>query len=431
MTEEDRGEPLRRTLSAWDVVSLGLNGVIGSGIFLLPGSAARRMGPAALVPLLFAGALCFVIALCYAEVGSRFSATGGAYLYARRSFGGFVGFSVGWMVWWVRVISGAALANAFAVVALEPFDPAAWLDEAVAAAVLVGLALPNLLGAKAGAWVTNAMTVAKLLPLLLFVGAGAFVASGDAFAPFAPRGWSPFADTTLLLLWAFVGFEMLAVPAGEMRDPVRAVPRALGLVMGLVTGLYAAVFAVALGTHPSLAGSENPVAEAAPTFLGPVGGAIVAIGIAASVLGTNAGSALVTPRCLYALAEQRQIPPLFARVHPRFATPWVAIAVSTALSLALALSGTFEQLAVIAVVARFVQYLSTCVALLVLRRRERRDEAPPARLRLPGGPVVALLALGLSLALVSQAEPVQLFAGAAAWISGVPFFLWFRRRRSA
>jgi amino acid transporter len=388
------------------------------------------MGPAALLPLVFAGFLCFLIALCFAEVGSRFGGTGGAYLYAREAFGGFVGFSVGWSVWWVRVISSAALANAFAVTFLDLFGDARPVPgELVMALVLLLLALANLRGVKAGAILTNVATVAKLVPLALFVLVGLFAVSGDRFVPFAPEGYGAFAETTLLLLWAFVGFEMLAVPAGEMERPGRAVPLALLIVMGGVTILYAGVYVVATGTFAGLAGADNPVARSAGAFLGPVGGGIVAVGIALSVFGTNAGSALVTPRCLYALAEQRQMPEVLARVHPRWRTPAVAIAVSFALSLALALSGSFEQLAVASVVARFAQYLPTCVAVLVLRRRDRRSGRTPASFRLPLGPTVPVLATVLCVGLLTRVEPARLLAGGVMLALGVPFYLVFGRER--
>lgn len=430
MAEGEAAEPtLARSLSVLDVVALGLNGVIGSGIFLVPGIAAAAMGPAALLPMVFAGVLCALIALCFAEVGSRFEGTGGAYLYARETFGGLVGFSVGWMVWWVRIISSAALANAFAAATLDLLEsPPAWAEPALAVGLLIGLAIANLRAVKLGAGLTNVVTVAKLIPLALFVAVGLFSLSGARLAPFAPHGYSAFAETTLVLLWAFVGFELLAVPAGEMRDPQRAVPTALLTVMGAVTLLYVGVYLVAAGTYDGLAGADNPVADAAATFLGPTGALVVAVGIAVSVFGTNAGSSLVTPRCLFALAEQGQMPRALARVHPRYRTPSVAIAVSLVLSAGLALSGTFEQLAVVSVVARFLQYLPTCVAVLVLRRRDADGGAPPARFRVPLGPTIPTLAILLCLGLSTQAEPLQLLATGGLLALGLPFYFLFARR---
>ena len=158
------------------MTALGINGVIGSGIFLLPGVAVGMMGPASILSFAFAGFLCFMIALCFAEAGSRFSGTGGPYVYAREAFGGFMGFQVGWMTWWVRVISWAALANAFSM-ALADIVPGIGgfaAQKAVVTGVIVLLAAVNVRGVKTGAGLTNLFTVAKLIPLAVFLFAGAF-----------------------------------------------------------------------------------------------------------------------------------------------------------------------------------------------------------------------------------------------------------------
>ena len=216
---------LKRSLTLFDVVALGINGVIGSGIFLLPGIVAEAMGPAAMLVTVFAGILCFLIALCFAETGSYFSETGGPYLYAHAAFGGFLGFEVGWMTWWVRIISWAALSNAFCIALAHFFRPVGegWVKTVVILLLIGGLAAVNVRGAKSGARVTNLFTIAKLVPLVLFVGVGLFFIEPARFEPFAPSGYSAFGRTVITILWAFVGFEVLAVPAGEMQNPRRAV----------------------------------------------------------------------------------------------------------------------------------------------------------------------------------------------------------------
>jgi APA family basic amino acid/polyamine antiporter len=214
-----------------------------------------------------------------------------------------------------------------------------------------------------------------------------------------------------------------------MREPRRMVPLAFLIVMGVVTFLYASVFLVASGTYGGLAGSENPIAEAARSFLGPFGGTIVAVGITVSIFGTLCASALVTPRCAFALAERGEAPAALAAVHSVYRTPSVAIVLSTAIVLTLALSGSFEELAVISVVARFSHYLPTCVAALVFRHRDRKAGRVEKGFRLPFGPTVPVLATLLCLALLAQTEPGRLLAGAAAFALGIPFYLVFARRQ--
>lgn len=423
--------PPPRRLGRLDVVGLGVNCVVGSGVFLLPGPVTARLGPAALLAVVGAGALAFAFALCFAEAGSRFSGTGGAYLYAREAFGPAVGFAVGWVSTLAGIVAWGSLVNAFAV-ALAQFVPAAGrrpLQPLVVAAFVALLAWINLRGVKPGARLSNLFTASKLLTLVAFVAVGAlFVDLGD-LRPFAPHGWAPLAPAVLLMLYAFVGFENLVVPAGEMERPERSVPAAILWVMSLAAALYVGVLLVTAGTLGAAAGgAQDAVAASARSFLGPAGGALVAAGVVVSIVGVNAASALILPRRVSALAERGDLPAVFARTHPAYGTPWVGIAVGFTLTGAVAVSGSFEELAVLAVLGRLLQYLPTCLAVLVLRRRR---EAPPAAFRIPLGPTVPLLALALGLALLAQARAEQLEAGGLAILAGVPVYLWSRRRAAA
>lgn len=404
-----------------------MNAVIGSGIFLLPGKAAGLLGPAAVVALLLAGGFSVLVALCFAEVAGRYEGTGAAYLYTTRAFGRDAGFFVGWISWVIRVISGAALANgvAEATAAVVPALRGDTAHAGIVVAVLCGLAVANVLGVRMGASVINGLTVVKLLPLAVFVGVGAWFVDPGQWVPFAPDGFGSLGEATLLVLWAYAGFENVAVVAGETREPQRHVPVALMTVMAVVMVLYVAVFLVAAGTHPAIAGAPAPVAGAASAFLGPVGGTLIGAGIAVSVFGTAAGSALIAPRFLYALAADGHLPATFSALHERYRTPVVSILTCTVLSLGLGLTGGFEQLAVISVVARFAQFVPTCLAVLVLRSR---PGVPPTRFQVPGGPVVPVLALVLCVGLLAAAPPWRLLAGAAAITTGIPAYLLFRRR---
>lgn len=428
---EPSASNLKRSLSLLDVMALGVNAVIGQGIFLLPGLAAAILGPASIVALLLAAVIAFLIALCFAEVGTRFKSTGGAYVYARETYGNFVGFEVGWMLCCVGIISWAALANGFTVV-FARFVPAVgegWLQPVVAIGLMVFLAVVNLLGAKMGAVVSTFFSIAKLLPVTIFVLVGFFHLEGAFYEPFAPEGYTRLAEATILMLYAFVGFESSVVPAGEMRNPQRAVPIALMTVMALVCVTYLAVFVVTIGTFPDVAGHGNPVAAASERFMGSTGGLLIAVGIVISVFGINAGAALVSPRKIYALAERGDLPSVVSRVDPRTGTPRVAIAVTFAIAAVLSLTGSVRDLAILGVVARFVQYIPTCLAVIVLRRRDGADR--PKSFRVPFGPVIPLLAVVLCLWLLWNTESSKLIWGGVALVAGIPFYFLGRRRRRA
>ncbi len=419
---------LKRSLTFGAVVALGINGVIGQGIFLLPGHALAKIGPAAMVGLLLGAVLSFLIALCFAEVGSRFRATGGAYIYAQRAYGDFVGFEVGWMTCCVAIISWAALANGFTAVLghFAPWIAEGWIQKASAVALMTVLMLVNLRGAKSGAAISTFFSIAKLVPLILFILVGAFYVDRALWEPVAPKGWAPLAETTMLLLYAFVGFETLVVPAGEMKNPQRAVPLALICVMLVVSVVYAAVFAVSIGTFPDIAGHKNPVAAASALIMGPVGGTLIAAGIVVSVFGTNAGAALVSPRRFFAMAERGDLPRIFARIDEATGAPRPAIVLTWALAVVLTLTGSFKELAILGVVARFGQYIPTCLAVMVLRRRS----GPAEGFKVPLGPVIPLLAIGLCLWLLVNTDPMRLLWGGVAVAAGVPLYFLTPRARA-
>lgn len=420
---------LRRSLSLIDVVALGLNGVIGTGIFFLPGLAAGLMGPASILTMGFAALLAFLIALCFAEVGSHFTGTGGAYLYALEVHGDAVGFFIGWINCGITVAAWAALINGLADAVGHFVDPlAGGAPRAVfIVAVMLVLTVINLRGAKLGAQVANVFTAAKLIPLAAFIAIGLAFVDTSHFTPFAPEGYGNFFEATLLIFYAFVGFESLVVPAGEMKNPQRMVPLSLLIVLGLVTLVYLAVQVVATGTLAELAGNKAPVAAASEAFLGDVGGTFIAVGIIISVAGVNAASALVGPRRLFALAENGHLPKSLADTNER-GVPAISVWLVFALSAVVALSGSFKDLALISVVGRFAQYISTAIAALRLQRRSSAV-AEPGGFRLWLGPVIPALALILSLGVLSSSEPRRLIIGGIAVLTGVPVYLYIRWRR--
>jgi amino acid transporter len=227
----------------------------------------------------------------------------------------------------------------------------------------------------------------------------------------------------MLLLYAYAGFETLVVPAGEMDNPQQNVPKALFIVMAIVTVVYMGVFGVAVGTFDGIAGHANPVAAASAQFMGPIGGTLIAVGICLSVFGTNSGSALVNPRRFYAMAERGDLPAFLARVDPETGAPRAAIGTTWLLACALSLSGTFVELAVLGVLARFAQYIPTCIAVLVFRHR---DTEPHDGFRIPGGPVIPLVTVVLCVLLLANTDPTRLIKGGIALLVGIPLYFLVR-----
>jgi basic amino acid/polyamine antiporter, APA family len=412
----------RRAVSRWQIVALALNDVIGSGVYLLPAAAAAVLGPASVAAVLVAGFAVLLLVLCFAEAASYFEGPGSAYLYARHAFGRLAGYEVGWMTWLARVSSVASLAVGFAqaLTYLWPALATGWGRTLAIVLPLLALTAINLVGVESGVRAAVLLAISKTLPLLVFLGAGLFAASLEV-ATAGGWSWQPrqLGEATLLLLFAYAGFENTAAPAGEFKNPRRDVPFALLAQIAIVTLIYTGVQWVALGTLPGLAKSQTPLADAARLFLGPWAGWLLTAGAAVSILGTNSNTVLAGPRYLFALAEDGFGPAALARLHPRWQTPAVALLAQTAIALPLALSGSFARLATLSVIARLATYLATAAAVPVLRRKF----PGAARVRLPGGPAIPLAAILLCLGLAASAKRENLIAGAVALGVGYLFYL--------
>ncbi|HJR54505.1 MAG TPA: amino acid permease [Gemmatimonadota bacterium] len=419
---------LLRAVSRWQVLGIAINDVVGSGVYLLPAATAALMGGASLWAILAAGLAVSLLVLCFAEAASHFDEPGSGYLYTREAFGPFVGFEVGWMTWITRIATSASLANGFAQ-ALGFLWPGASVGAGRVLVMGGALALftwINVVGVRSGARAAAGLAVAKSLPLLLLVAVGILsidIGSVVAAAPFSTRGLS---QAALLLLFAYAGFENSAAVAGECRNPRRDIPRALITMIASVTTLYFLIQLVALGTLPDLGARSGgaPLAEAAARLMGGWGGILLTAGAAVSILGTIGGSTLNGPRYLFAMADDGFGPRVFARVHPRWRTPYVAIPAQTLLAFVLALSGSFVQLALLSVVARLAMYIGTAAAVPVLRGKFPRTEET---IVLPGGPTIPIAALLLCLVFLAGAEPRNLVMGAIALAVGAVIYALRRR----
>ncbi len=407
---------LVRAMTTWDVVALGINGVIGGGIFLAPATVARLAGSWSTFVYLFSGGLVALVALCFAEVGGRFGKAGGPFLYAEEAFGPFVGFQVGWITWIARVTSLASLANGLVTYAayLSPGADAGVPRLALLSLLLGGLTVINILGVSHGAWAIDLLTVAKLAPLLFFVVLGLPHVEAARLVPGEAPSAAALAQASLFMIYVFSGFELVPIAAEEMIDPRRAVPKALLSTIGIVAVVYLSVHVVALGTLADLGATDTPLASAAGTFLGSAGAIAITLGALISICGTEGGLVLATPRLLYAMAERGHLPGWLCGVHPRFRTPYIAIAVQGGLALALAAYGSFEELAKLSVMARIVSYAATCLSLPVFRRRG----GEPPTFTVPGGPIIPAAAVLLCGCLLASSSAAHLWLGAVGLAIG-------------
>jgi amino acid transporter len=424
---------LRRELGRWDLTAIGVNQVIGSAIFLLPANVAKEVGAWGPIAFLGVGVASLLVALCFAEVGSRFDRTGGPYLPARVAYGRFIGFEVGWMMWFTRVSSQASVGNGLAL-ALAFYWPG--LAEgmprmALITLVTVALTWINIRGIRQSSWVVNALTIGKLLPLLLFIAAGIWFIDPARFSALPDVSVQQAGAAALLLVFAYGGYEVTGVPAGEAANPRRDVPFAFVMTLVTVTIVMTLTSMVATGVLPDVAASRTPLADGAALFLGAIGALVISVGSAVSMTGNNMGQVLTGSRTIFALAENGDLPRWFARVHPRHHTPSNSILFTAAVALTLALTGSFVQLAAVSAVARLVMYLAVCSATLVLRKRAPDDVMAPARFTAPLGPVVPVLACAVALSILAGATQQQLLMGIYALMGGAVLFVIATRESAA
>jgi amino acid transporter len=416
------GERLVRGLGRWDLVALVINSIIGAGIFGLPSRAFALAATYSLFAYVVSAIAIALVILCFAEVGSRFTATGGPYLYARTAFGPLVGFQVGWLLWLGRVASSASLANLFVGYVGYFFSDAAsgpW-RAALLTAIFAGLAVANIRGVRLTAMVTNILTIGKLIPLVLLVVVGAFFVDARSFSLAVPPSYGPFSQAALLLVFTYTGFEGATIPSGEMRHPERHVPFALLIGLGIVTLVYVSVQLVCIGTLPDLAHSERPLADASLRFLGAPGAALIAAGALVSIGGTLNALMFATPRLLFAMGENGQLPRMLSSTHARWRTPVPAIMLTATVTLVLALFSTFLSALTISVIVRLIAYSGTCAALPVLRRR---SGIAAAKFVAPAGHLIVFGALGLNAWLLSNSTFGEIRLAAMAIVLG--FVLYY------
>ena len=421
---------LVRGIRRWDLVAITINGIIGAGIFGLPSKVYSLIGTYSLIAFVACAIVVALIILCFAEVSSRFEETGGPYLYAREAFQPAVAFEVGWLTWLARVMAFAAncnlLINYVSYFWLSATSPV-W-RAVIIVVVVTTLAIINLLGIRQTAVVSNAFTIGKLVAIIIFIAAGLFFLNPQAyeFGPTPTTG--AFSQSVLLLVYAFTGFEMATIPAGEMRDPQRNLPRALLIALLVVATLYILIQVVCIGTLPGLAQSQKPLADAGVRFLGTAGGAIISAGAIISITGNLNILLLSGSRLQFAMAEQKQLPAFVASIDRRFSTPYVAILITAALMLVLALNSSFVAALMISAIARLFTYGATCFALPVLRAR---GDVPAAAFRLPGGTVIAALSLLLIVFLLLNGTLQEAIAAGFAAAVGLAIYVayWLYSRR--
>jgi len=411
---------LQRGIRKWDLVLLIINSIIGAGIFGLPSKIFALSGVYSLLAFAACAVVVAIFILVFAEVSSRYEKTGGPYVYMMDAFGPFPAFLMGWLLLLSRLFNYATLINLM-VVYLSFFSPL-FLDPLVRAACMATitllLAAINYRGIQNTTRVSNVLTVAKLLPLALFIIVGLFFLQPQNFSNATPPTAANFSASVLLLIFAFGGFESVLVNAGEIKAPRQNLPFALLTATAIVTLFYCCIQLVSIGTLPTLATSEKPLAEAAQNFVGPWGSTFIIVGAFISITGTLNVLMLSGSRMPFALSQEGQFPKLFAKIHPQFATPVASLFLYTVLVIAASLAWSFMGALTIAVIIRLLMYMAVCAALIQLRQQKQKQTFYKA----PFGVALALTGMAISVYLLSKTEWKELRDFLMVAGAGVVFF---------
>lgn len=398
---EDHG--LERAIGPIGVGAIALNGVIGAGIFALPAVAAEAAGLFSPWLFVICALLIMTVVLSFARAASFFGDSGGPVVYVEEAFGVFAGFQVGWLYSFARITALAA--NAHLLVTY-----AAWIWPAldvgaprlvIISMICVMLTVINMVGIRSGMAAVLALTVLKLLPLFLIVLLGLGQINPEVFmAPQMPE-LEGIGGLILVLLYAFVGFESAVVPAGEVKNPRRSVPRSLIWTVSIICVLYFLIQLVSVSVVPDLGSTTRPLAAVAEAMMGAPGATLLVLGAVFSICGNLSGMFVTAPRMLYAMGRDGGLPAWFAAVNPRFHTPANSVLFTGVVGMALALSGSFVFLAAMSTAVRLIVYMACILSLPRLKKNlgEKDDQ-----FRLPGGMTIPVIALLLCLWLTTHAS---------------------------
>jgi APA family basic amino acid/polyamine antiporter len=417
---------LKRGLSYFDLMNIVIGAIVGSDIYIIPGLTAGLIGPFAIVEWIIGGAMAMVLAMVFGYCAYYVPNVGGSYAYAAKAFNKFYGFIAGWSMIVAEIVALPVFAIVFTNYLQYFVSLSVGAQLLVRALFVIVFVAVNIVGVKAAGRINDVLTIAKLAPLLMIIifGIGSILLNpglAGNYSPFAPVGLGNFGPVMVLIFWAYAGFELGSLPASEVVDPKKNLPRALISGMAIVVFFYVftniAVFGVV--STPALKASAVPLLLVSTALLGTAGAVITGFGALASVSGTDETEVLGTARLMYAMSADGLLPRAIHRVHPRFQTPYVAVLIEGAIALALSVYTGITQLISFAVFNLAICYLLVCLSLWVLKKDEEHG--------LRGQRILPWLGAIVSLYLIFSTSLTDIIIGSVIVLLGIPVYLFFSK----
>jgi amino acid transporter len=381
-------EGLKREIGVWGLVANSINIIVGAGIFILPVIIAERLGTGSIWAYIICGILMIFIMLCFAEVGTKITRTGGAYSYIEDAFGKYAGFlTTNVFIFGAAVMANAAVANGLANTLgyFLPVFKIQWVRVILFAIMFGGLAYVNVKGVRKAIMIVKFNTIAKLSPLLLIAIFGWFFITPAGSTAMSVHSVPDLGEMSLILIFAFVGAETALNVSGEIKNPRKTIPRGIMISILIVVILYILIQMTVQGILGASITDfrDAPLAEAARRMIGPVGATIVIIGATFSMFGNISGMVLNMPRVLFAAARDKVIPiKQLSRIHKEYVTPHISIIVYACLGFIFASIGEFRQLAMLSSASYLLIYLGVVLSLIKFRINKGNNVGS---YKIPGG----------------------------------------------
>lgn len=413
----------RKLLSLFDVVNLVVGTIVGADIYVAAAFGAGLLGPASLIAWTLAGLMAIIIALSFAECSSLVPRAGGPYVYAKDAFGDFIGFLSGWSILIASWSAIAVFPLAF-VAYLQYFFPnmSIILQDIIKILFVIALTGINYMGVKEAGKINDILTALKLAPILIFTIAGIifFILKPSLLishlTPIAPLGFTGLGSALVLIFWAYVGFELVTIPSDEIMDAKKTIPRAIVLGMGIVALFYIITNFVIVGLVPwqQLSSSAAPLALAGYTLLAGFGALFLTVGALFSISGSDEAGILSSSRIPYAMAGDGLLPKVFAKKHPQYDTPYVALIFQGLITGIAAIFGTISSLIILSVFTLLFCYIVTCMSVFPLRKKYERSIKIPS--------IIPILGIAISVYMMWQCNWEQIKTGIIFIAIGIPIY---------
>ena len=410
-------------LSLFDVVNLVVGTIIGADIYIAAAFGAGFLGPASLIAWVLAGIIAIIIALSFAECSSLVPRAGGPYVYAKDAFGDFTGFLSGWSLILAEWSAIAVFPLAF-VAYLQYFFPAMSFTVQTIIKILFIIILTgiNYLGVKEAGRVNDILTILKLAPIFILTLIGVvyliikpsiFISN---FTPFLPLGFGNLGSAIVLIFWAYIGFELVTVPSDEIYDSKRTTPKAIALGMGVVAIFYIITNFVIVGVVPwqQVSQSSAPLTLAGYALMGGFGAVFITVGALLSISGSDEAGILSSSRIPYAMAGDGLLPKMFAKKHPKYDTPYIALIIQGVITGIASIFGSISSLIILSVFTLLFCYILTCLSVFPLRKKYGAGTNIPQ--------IVPVLGIVLSIYIMSQSNFTQIITGAILIALGIPIY---------